>query len=324
ATGLQATYATELGLADFEHLAYKYDLVELNTALKPSFLKSLFAQGFDQVVYLDPDICLYQAPSPILEALQGAEIVLIPHSLSPAMDGLRPSDIDFLRTGTFNLGFLALRRGSQSFALLDWWEKRCLSHGFNDLGFGTFVDQKWMNLAPCYFDSVRILKHVGCNVAYWNLHERELKVGVEGYRVNDAPLIFFHFSGVDAAAPTVLSRHQNRHAILPRTALAQLVREYCTRLLAAGHGKWSGLPYSFGTLDDGTTITAVMRRAACVPTIVSAQPFRAASVLQRALQNAGASLQASQKADSVTTLSFNPRHRQVVWVNFLFRVVARM
>ena len=28
ATGLQATYATDLGLPDFEHLAYKYDLVE--------------------------------------------------------------------------------------------------------------------------------------------------------------------------------------------------------------------------------------------------------------------------------------------------------
>ncbi|HWI78144.1 MAG TPA: hypothetical protein VNS31_03035, partial [Ramlibacter sp.] len=41
-SALQVTYAEELNLPDFEQLAYKYDLVELNTALKPTFLKSLF------------------------------------------------------------------------------------------------------------------------------------------------------------------------------------------------------------------------------------------------------------------------------------------
>jgi hypothetical protein len=322
--GLRVTYATELGLPDFEHLAYKYDLVELNTALKPSFLKSLFTQGFDHVVYLDPDICLYQPPAPIMEALGHSDIVLIPHALAPAMDGLRPSDIDFLRTGVFNLGFVGLRRGSHASALLDWWEKRCLSHGFNDPGFGTFVDQKWMNLAPCYFDSVHILKHAGCNVAYWNLHERKVEADARGYRVNGAPLIFFHFSGVDAAAPKVLSRHQNRHAVVPGTALAELVQDYCAQLLAAEHGKWSGLPYSFGTLDDGTPITAVMRRTACVPTVDAAQPFQAASALQRAVQKAGIGREARQGLGAVTTLNFNPADRQVVWANFLIRLVARI
>lgn len=322
--GLHVTYATELGLADFDQLAYKYDLVELNTALKPSFLKSLFARGFDHVVYLDPDIRLYLAPAPIMEALEQAEIVLIPHALAPAMDGLRPSDIDFLRTGVFNLGFVGLRRGRHASALLDWWEKRCLSHGFNDPGFGTFVDQKWMNLAPCYFDSVHVLKHAGCNVAYWNLHEREVQGDARCYLVNAAPLVFFHFSGVDASAPQVLSRHQNRHVLVPGTPLAELVRDYCAQLLAAGHGKWSSLPYSFGTLDDRTPITPVMRRAACVPGVSAAQPFQASSVLQRALQNAGVRPRARQNLKAVTTLNFDPADRQVVWVNSLIRLLARI
>lgn len=322
--GLQATYATDLGLPDFEHLAYKYDLVELNTALKPTFLKSLFARGFDRVVYLDPDICLYGPLLPICEALEQAEIVLIPHSLSPAMDGLRPSDIDFLRTGTFNLGFLGLRGGSQAFALLDWWEKRCLSHGFNDPGFGTFVDQKWMDLAPCYFDAVYILKHVGCNVAYWNLHEREVQTDAGHYLVNGAPLVFFHFSGVDPSDPQILSRHQNRHALVPGTALAELVREYCGRLLAAGHGKWLDLPYSFACLDDGTPITAPMRRAACVSSMDAAHPFSATSGLQRALHAAGLQSGAGRHVGAVTTLNFDPMDRQVVWVNFMIRLIARI
>lgn len=321
---LQVTYAAELPLPDFEQFAYKYDLVELNTALKPTFLKLLFGRGFDQVVYLDPDICLYDSPAPILQALEQDEIVLIPHALAPAMDGTRPSDIDFLRTGSFNLGFVAFRRGTQSFAMLDWWESRCLSHGFNDTGFGTFVDQKWLDLAPCYFSGVRILKHRGCNVAYWNLHERTVTRGDAGWRVKDAPLVFFHFSGVDASQPMLLSRHQNRHALVAGTALAQLVQDYCARLMAAGHGRWSGLPYSYGVLDDGTPITPLMRRAACVvPTKVD-QPFSAASGFQRALQSARVSRSPQRQERPVTTLNFDPTDRRVVRVNALVRLLARM
>ena len=49
-------YAQDLGLPDFERLAYKYDVMELSTALKPTFLKRMMAEGFERVVYLDPDI----------------------------------------------------------------------------------------------------------------------------------------------------------------------------------------------------------------------------------------------------------------------------
>src|SRR5690606_14014861 len=97
AQGLQLVYSTALGPPDFEQIAYKYDVVELNTALKPSFLKRLFAEGFGQVVYLDPDIRLHAPLEPLTEALATAQIVLIPHSQAPVMDGARPSDIDFLR-----------------------------------------------------------------------------------------------------------------------------------------------------------------------------------------------------------------------------------
>jgi hypothetical protein len=322
--GLPVVFAAELGLAGFEQLAYKFDIVELNTALKPSFLKWLFARGFEQVVYLDPDICLYQAPTPVMDALRKGEIVLIPHSLAPVMDGLRPSDIDFLRTGAYNLGFIALRHGPESLALLDWWEQRCLSHGFNDPGFGTFVDQKWLDLAPSYFGEVHILKHAGCNVAYWNLHQRRLADGASGLLVNDAPLVFFHFSGVDTTAPALLSRHQNRHVPAPGSVLAELVQDYCARLLAAGHAQWSRLPYGFGVLDDGTPITPLMRRAACVPSMDTRSPFDPTSPLQRSLREAGLHPRTRTRQASVTTLNFDPVQPQVVRVNFLIRVLARI
>ncbi len=322
---LKATYAQELGLPDFEHLAYKFDIVEFNTALKPTFLKALFGLGFERVVYLDPDISLYAAPLPVLQALDAGEIALIPHALAPVMDGMRPSDIDFLRAGSFNLGFIGLRRGGQAMALLDWWERRCLSHGFNDPAFGTFVDQKWLDLAPSYFESVQVLKHPGCNVAYWNLHERSAEFAGGGYRVNGQPLIFFHFSGVDASAPLTLSRHQNRHSLVEGTALADLVRDYCVRLVAAGHSQWSGLPYSFGSLDDGTPVTPLMRRAACVDPVGLAQPFNPEAPLQRSLRAAGITPRPKARTGkATTTLNFDPTDQRVVMANRLIRWCARL
>lgn len=324
-TGLTVIYAHDLGLADFDHLSYKYDIVELNTALKPSFLKSIFALGFDKVVYLDPDIRLYAPPAPVLEALDGAaEILLIPHALAPVMDGFRPSDIDFMRTGSFNLGFIGLRKGVQAFAMLDWWEKRCLSHGFNDPSFGTFVDQKWLDLAPSYFEAVQVLKHPGCNVAYWNLHERCVAKAEGRYLVNGLPLIFFHFSGVNASAPEILSRHQNRHVLLSGTALAELVRDYCTQLLVANHQEWSKLPYAFGALDNGARITPTMRRAACVAGMNATLPFDPNSHLQQALHSAGLVPSAGQEIPAVTTMNFSGTDRRVAWTNALIRLLARI
>jgi hypothetical protein len=260
----------------------------------------------------------------VTDALEDAEVVLIPHSLAPVMDGLRPSDIDFMRTGAYNLGFIGLRRGPQALALLDWWEQRCLSHGFNDPGFGTFVDQKWLDLAPAYFGGVHILKHPGCNVAYWNLHERRLAAGATGPLANGEPLVFFHFSGVDANAPDLLSRHQNRHVPAPGSVLAGLVRDYCARLLAAGHAQFSGLPYGFGTLQDGTPVTPLMRRAARIASLDTRSPFDPASPLQRALRQARVPPRGHSREAPVTTLNFDPAQPRVVRVNFLIRVLARI
>jgi hypothetical protein len=319
-SGLEAVYAGELGLPDFPQIAFKYELVELNTALKPTFLKTLFAQGFDKVLYLDPDICLFSNLAPVLDALDEARIVLTPHALAPAMDGLRPSDIDFLRNGTFNLGFAGFSKSPEAAAALDWWEDRCLSYGFNDLGFGTFVDQKWMDLVPCYFDKVRILKNAGCNVAYWNLHEREV-TGLEGnYWVGDVPLYFFHFSGVKADKPGVLSRHQSRHSIQPGTPLAELVANYCKSLVRNEHTVFSRIPYTFATFDNGEPINPAARRASAVePTL--ADPFAVSSGFHAKVKSRG--LLAKPGAESGSnTLTFDQDSRRVRIVNAIVRTTA--
>jgi hypothetical protein len=321
-SGLQAVYAEDLGIRDFEHVAFKYELVELNTALKPTFLKKLFAEGFDKVAYLDPDIRVFSTLAPVFDALDSANIVLTPHAMAPAMDGLRPSDIDFLRNGTFNLGFVALRNTPESIRMLDWWEERCLTYGFNDLGFGTFVDQKWIDLVPCYFEGTHVLKHAGCNVAYWNLHEREVS-GTDGnYRVGEVPLCFFHFSGVKAERPDVLSRHQTRHSIRPKTTLAELVADYCTALLRHEHKAFAGIKYTFGHFDNGEAITVTARRAACFTEGAADRPFAAGAPLHTVVKEKGMLKRSGDAEAGANTLSFDQNSRRVRTINGLVRGAA--
>lgn len=328
ASGLDCVFAEELGLPDLERLAYKYDVLELNTALKPSFLKRLLAQGHERVVYVDPDIRFFAPPAPVQAALDDAPIVLTPHARRPVLDGKRPSDVDFLRNGSFNLGFIALRSHPQSLAMLDWWEQRCLGLGFNDPGFGTFVDQKWADLIPAYFDATAVLRHAGCNVAYWNLHEREVRE-VDGRPcVEGEPLVFFHFSGVDPEEPGELSRHQTRFALTDLPDVAPLVRDYCRALIEAGHADYRGQPYSFGRLRDGSWVSPLMRRALLSDTQTPEQdPFDPASRLQRELRASGLShgLQpGSESAKGVNTRNLADQGTRLRWVNRGVRLLSRL
>jgi hypothetical protein len=323
-TGLNAVYAEDLGLSDFERLALKFDIVELNTALKPTMLKRMFSQGFEKVLYLDPDIRLFSDLSPVLDALDHNNIVFTPHSQTPVMDGYRPSDIDFLRAGVFNLGFVGLRASQQTSQMLEWWEDRCLAYGFIDTALGIFVDQKWMNLVPCYYDGVYILKHLGCNVAYWNLHERQV-VGERGnYTVGGVPLCFFHFSGVKANEPEVLSRHQTRHKITPATPLAELVADYCQSLNGNGQKEFSSINYTFSHFDNGVSINNLVRRAACFEGPDQMDIFSSEGKFYKLVQRSGLLVKANKKNASLTTINFDESSFLVRTTNRLLRLVSRI
>lgn len=325
-SGLDVTFVEDLPLPDLERIFYKYDIVELNTALKPTFLKQTFERGYKHVLYLDPDIRVFAPLAPVLDALNNADIVLTPHALGPVMDAMRPSDVDFLRTGAYNLGFIGLKASEQTKAMLEWWESRCLGMGFNDPAFGIFVDQKWIDLVPCYFSSVHILRHPGCNVAYWNLHEREVSRNPNGFSVNSHPLIYFHFSGVVPSNEKILSRHQTRHIIEIGSALSELVQDYCAALMRLEHKKFAQMPYSFAFLDDGSAITPTMRRALLVVSYEEHQPFKPSSRLQRELRAAGISVrgrsQSSTKA--LNTMTFDQTDSKVLLVNLMLRFAMRI
>ncbi len=240
---------------------FKYTILELSTAVKPYIFECLFKRyPFERIVYLDPDIKIYSPLSRIARALETANIVLTPHLTGSLEDDRRPAEIDILRSGAYNLGFIGLARSGETRAFLAWWQQKLYDHCVVDLPRGLFVDQRWIDLAPGMFEGVAILRDPTLNVAYWNLAHRTLSRSGRGYEVGDSPLGFFHFSGYDANQPHRLSRHQNRYKVeeLP-AATQQLLLAYSEELLAAGYGACQKWPYAFATFHNNVRIPDLAR-----------------------------------------------------------------
>jgi hypothetical protein len=326
--GFTPIMLAEIGLEDLRGEGMKYDILELNTNVKPTFMKYLI-QRFDleNLTYLDPDIFVYAPLTPVLDALNdGSMAVLTPHMTTTVDDGKLPGEQEMLYNGTYNLGFIAVRRCEESLRLLSWWERRCLDLGFSEGRTGLFVDQKWMNLAPGMFEQVKILRHPGCNMAYWNLHERTLSEDAEGFTVNGrARLCFFHFSGIVLDDPDMLSKNTNRYTLADRPDLSTLFREYKSTVLANKDAVREGLAYGFDRLTDGTMVTRLARRiyAKHQTRWAGEDPFDATgnfAVFAKKLR-----LVAGKAVSEKTTWrEFNPKDRRVEMVHWLLKIALRV
>ncbi|MBT1071754.1 hypothetical protein [Pelotalea chapellei] len=251
--------ARSLGIPDFQRMAFRYDIVEFNTAVKPFAFRFFLQKGYKKVIYFDPDILLYHGLQDLFRLLDQYSIIVTPHMTVPlpVNDSCSPSEQSCLSSGTYNLGFLALSASKDANSFCDWWCEKCLTSCYCEVESGLFVDQKWINLVTAYWSSVHVLRHQGYNMAYWNLHERRL----DGCLVNGAvPLVFFHFSGITLHDLNLISKYQNRFTLENRGDLAFLYQEYRGLLLAQGHEELKQIGYKYGRFKDGTLIGPVARR----------------------------------------------------------------
>jgi len=251
-----------LPIPDSRWFHFKYTILELSTAVKPFALEYLFEHyPVDRLLYFDPDIFIYGDLEVLDAALGDSSIILTPHLTSPLTDEHRPTDLDILRSGSYNLGFLGVQRCAETTRFLRWWKARLFDQCVVDLSKGLFVDQRWIDLVPGMFSGVRILRNPGLNVAYWNLSHRTVRRSPKGYIVNGEPLCFFHFSGFDPGEAHRFSRHQNRFTLDNIGDARELVLEYRKRLYAEGYSECRQWPYAFGTFENGFPIPDMGRPA---------------------------------------------------------------
>ena len=247
----------------FVRMTVYYDVTELSTALKPKGLKYLLDNGSDIAIYIDPDIQVFSELTEIKEHLVASNIALTPHTLHGIpRDDLRPSDKDIMSSGTFNLGFVAIKESDQSYEFLEWWNARLEFDCISDIENNLFTDQRWIDFVPSYFN-FSIIRDYGYNVAYWNLHERILASVNEEISVNGQPLRFMHFSGYRPDKPWILSKYvadKPRVTISKQPVFKYLATKYGTDAHEFGWESETSVDYGYSYINRYFELTPALRR----------------------------------------------------------------
>lgn len=260
--------AKDAGWESFDSFMFRHSIVEASTAVKPRFMQHLVErhQEESKFVYLDPDVLVYSDLMELEVLLDQESIVLCPHLLRP---GNVDMEISSLAHGSYNLGFLAVNRSQNALDFLSWWAKRLFLFCYDDKSRGIFTDQKWIDLAPSFYD-VKILKHHGYDFATWSLLGSDLRQIDGQYVINGDPLRFIHFSGLDSGtidkAIGWWLTDQNRDVFV------SLYRQYKKLLEQHGQETLGKLPWSYSTYAGGPVIGKGARLAYREPAMWTAIP----------------------------------------------------
>jgi hypothetical protein len=209
----------ELPIDGLPSWIFKHRVVELCTAVKGMAFQHITARfGAERIYYFDPDIVVFGRLDHLEETLKRHSILLTPHMLVPETDvqAIYDNETCCLRHGVYNLGFLAVRMSGQGRQFIDWWADRLKRLCYDDVPAGLFTDQRWVDLAPAFFDDIAILREPEYNVATWNLTHR-VATGRAPYsiEINGRPLRFYHFSGFDnGAQKNMLDRYGAKSPVL--------------------------------------------------------------------------------------------------------------
>lgn len=244
----QIVWVAELFPELIEELKDTYNIAELCTVVKPKLFAHFFTKDYDTILYIDPDIKVFSCFDEVFSALQANQVVLTPHICSPTGEAGHPQDKDLMRTGIYNLGFLALKKTAQTLPFIEWWDKRVRAYGFHDLKKGFFYDQIWLGYAPAFLDRVFILRHLGYNVANWNLHERKIINEEEQYFVNDTrtPLVFFHYSHFKMENLPIIASYNQNFTIDNRPDIEPIFKLYISDLIDNKYNDLKKIPYLYG------------------------------------------------------------------------------
>lgn len=323
-------------IPDWVNMAFKYDVIEFNTSIKPFCFGKLFKEGYEKVIYLDPDIYVTRPLDYIYECLNNRSVVLTPHycDIEEHFDGA-VSEETFNKVGIYNLGFCALKNDKVGQEIAKWWQNRLQYKCYTQSSEGLFVDQKWMDYIPGFFpDATCVSSHHGMNVAIWNLHERELFIDEkQGYMIrrkktgDEFPLLFFHFSGFDPFETTVINRRHPQFNVTTYPSFKPIIEEYRERVYANGYDRFSKMTYGFNHYIDGSVITPLQRRIFRVylnEHKVEFNPFEINTPFYKILKNSRLLLKASTKQNGFASYTKEEKNKGKKLENKVVKPMLRL
>jgi hypothetical protein len=217
---------------DPELLSVKPDRtpVEYCWTATPSLPLYIFANrpGTNEITYLDADLMFFADPEPLFEEMGNASVLITPHRYAQEYAHAAVN-------GIYNVQFLTFRRDNRGMEALQWWHDRCIEWCYYRLEDGKLGDQKYLDDWPERFAGVHVLAHKGGGLAPWNITQYDVRRDVEGVRVDEDPLIFFHYHRLklveggryDWRPPGYFISDANRRLVYDPylTALSEAVRD---------------------------------------------------------------------------------------------------
>ena len=144
----------------------------------------------DIATYLDADLMFFSSPTVIYKELGDASILITGHRFPEQL-----KDLEVF--GRFNVQCQVFRNDETGLCCLRRWREQCLAWCYDRLEDGKFADQKYLDEWPeLYGEHLVVSKHPGVGVAPWNVADAHLTYAVEGWHVDNQPLIFYHFHGL--------------------------------------------------------------------------------------------------------------------------------
>lgn len=267
-------FALDLGQEDFDRVLtaeelfgeetdrwlFGHDVVEACTAVKGKASAEILAQpGCEKLFYFDPDIAVINPMTDVVDLLDSYSIILTPHQIDPEPPAdrraIQDNEIGSLNYGVFNLGFVAIANDTEGRRFAQWWDDRLRDWCHDRLDIGVFVDQKWCDLVPCFFDNVKVLRDPGYNVASWNLSQRRMSYDEAGTAlINGRPLRFYHFTKLGAVGDTMTQRYARDNI-----EVYELWWWYRQQVLSANSPEIPKGWWHYGTFDNGEKIPKSVR-----------------------------------------------------------------
>jgi hypothetical protein len=203
--------------------------IEYYFTLTPHIVRFVFDQapGARRVAYLDCDLFFFGVVGAVWAAMAEAPVAIIPHNFHDSVRHLA-------KYGEYNVGWVSFSRSDQGMKCLDFWAAGCRNWCYDFREEGRFADQGYLDDFYKFAPDLAILRHKGFNLAPWNVGQYDIHLAGDEVRVDEAPLIFFHFTGFKKGfAGRWFNSHRGYRTRTTRVMRDQIYRPYLAELMVA-------------------------------------------------------------------------------------------
>lgn len=229
---VQESFDQKVDITDWFNAAQYPDTLTKICSLRARVVLDAFDRGHNKVVFLGAKVEFFADSTGIDRLLNFYDAVGTPHITSPLPeDGLFPSNASVSFTGHLSTDVVAFKDTPAVRKFLKWQDEimsqKCATT------HQTYLDQSWLNFLPFFVPNTHILRNHGWNVAYWNMHQRNLlhidgNWVVTGEEGQELPLVCFQYSGLEKGNEELISRHQNRW--IAQGKILDFLKDYTSKL----------------------------------------------------------------------------------------------